>query len=95
MPFAGRATVVNMHALGYKVPAILAPVAQLDRATGFEPVGRAFESLQVRFTCQYAESDLTRVERGGVLEDKLQADFCLVHAFNDDFRKHLPIGRHE
>jgi|APSaa5957512535_1039671.scaffolds.fasta_scaffold236880_2 predicted nucleic-acid-binding Zn-ribbon protein len=25
----------------------LAPVAQLDRATGFEPVGRGFESLQV------------------------------------------------
>ena len=24
-----------------------APVAQLDRATGYEPVGRAFESLRV------------------------------------------------
>ena len=26
-----------------------APMAQLDRATGYEPVGRAFESLWVHF----------------------------------------------
>ena len=26
----------------------IAPVAQLDRVTGFEPVGREFESLQAR-----------------------------------------------
>ena len=26
-------------------------VAQLDRVTGYEPVGRGFESLQARHTC--------------------------------------------
>ncbi len=30
------------------ISASRAPVAQLDRVTGFEPVGREFESLQAR-----------------------------------------------
>ncbi len=29
-----------------RIMGLRAPVAQLDRATGFEPVGRGFESLR-------------------------------------------------
>lgn len=29
--------------------ALLAPVAQLDRVSGFEPGGRGFESLRARY----------------------------------------------
>jgi len=32
--------------------ALAAPVAQLDRASGFEPEGREFESLRARETLQ-------------------------------------------
>ena len=40
-----------MHTrLGYRLSQFTfhAPVAQLDRVTGFEPVGREFESLRAR-----------------------------------------------
>ena len=47
-----------------------APVAQLDRATGYEPVGRAFESLRVRHTNKKA-----LVER--------QGPFCLYGFYPD------------
>jgi hypothetical protein len=30
---------------------VYAPVAQLDRASGFEPEGREFESLRARQSC--------------------------------------------
>ena len=35
-------------AIIYKVRETDVPVAQLDRVTGYEPVGRGFESLQAR-----------------------------------------------
>jgi hypothetical protein len=34
----------------------MAPVAQLDRAPGFEPVGRRFESCRARHTPENSES---------------------------------------
>jgi hypothetical protein len=36
-----------------------APVAQLDRVTGFEPVGREFESLRARQTKKGADGSLS------------------------------------
>ena len=51
-----------------------APVAQLDRATGYEPVGRAFESLRVhqilpRFTrgFSFVWVGESRVDAGALL----------------------------
>jgi hypothetical protein len=50
--------------------AVMAPVAQMDRATGFEPVGRGFDSLRAhqrgRFSVRdtsasrYVKSSVTR-----------------------------------
>ena len=40
-------SVENISTVGYKLPSI-ALVAQLDRATDYESVGREFESLQAR-----------------------------------------------
>src|SRR5204862_4952227 len=36
------------YATRHRLHSIDAPVAQLDRATGFEPVGRGFDSLRAR-----------------------------------------------
>jgi hypothetical protein len=44
-----------------------APVAQLDRATGYEPVGRAFESLRAHhriFCCSKSEKPQLRHGQG-------------------------------
>ena len=42
-----------------------APVAQLDRATGYEPVGRAFESLRAHHSKSFKSNQMRR--------------FCLEH----------------
>jgi len=54
---------------------ICAPVAQLDRATGFEPVGRGFESLRARHANQYHS-----VDYGWVLQGHLSSRHSLENA---------------
>ena len=43
-----RDRIPNNLSYGYVTIALSAPVAQLDRAPGFEPVGRGFKSLRAR-----------------------------------------------
>jgi hypothetical protein len=38
----------TLRIIGRRYPSLNAPVAQLDRAPGFEPVGRRFESCRAR-----------------------------------------------
>ena len=38
----------SLFCLAYNPHFLVAPVAQLDRVSGYEPEGRAFESLRVR-----------------------------------------------
>ena len=40
------AVLATRTCVGYTRQTLIAPVAQMDRATGFEPVGRGFDSLR-------------------------------------------------
>src|SRR5579871_3622627 len=44
-----------------------APVAQLDRAIGFEPIGRGFESLRARQKLTRVPRHIPHIGRMGVL----------------------------
>ena len=39
---------MDVSVIRYKFTTVFAPVAQLDRVSGFEPGGREFESLRAR-----------------------------------------------
>ena len=53
-----------------------APIAQLDRVTGFEPVGRGFESLSAQLLTQDSKP-FSRVE--AVFYGAVKG-FCVTHA---------------
>lgn len=51
-----------IHYISFIETSKYAPVAQLDRVTGFEPVGREFESLQARQSNPKMGTDLSIVD---------------------------------